>query len=403
MQQVIVAIPVKNELALIGDCLRALALQQGSHRPEILLLVNNSGDGTAELARSLRPTLPCKLHVIEHEFPPSQASAGHARRLAMERAAALGGPDSLLITSDADSCVAPNWLEATLAAFEAGADVVCGRAVIDPIDAQAIPKHLHEDDRQEVSYGACLDRLAALLDPDPADPVPRHSEESGASIAVRRSVFLEAGGVPAIPSGEDRAFVDALRRVDARIRHAPEVIVTVSGRTVGRARDGMADTIRRRIVRQDLTIDGSLEPVADRVLRIGARRLLRLAWHHPQKRRDLVAQLAADLTLAADQLDGWLALPHFGAVWALVEAASPALVKRAVKRAELGVQSAVAWEVLSSLEPGPIAIPSRPRKMAPGTTQPSSLRPPDHSPPDCSPPDCSPPDWAPPDRPPALT
>ena len=59
MRQIVVAIPVRDEAALIPDCLRALALQQGDHRAEILLLVNNSTDGTAEIAHALRPTLPC--------------------------------------------------------------------------------------------------------------------------------------------------------------------------------------------------------------------------------------------------------------------------------------------------------------------------------------------------------
>ena len=54
MPQIVVAIPVKDEAALIGDCLRALALQQGPAKADILLLVNNSTDGTADIARALR-------------------------------------------------------------------------------------------------------------------------------------------------------------------------------------------------------------------------------------------------------------------------------------------------------------------------------------------------------------
>jgi hypothetical protein len=52
---------------------------------------------------------------------------------------------------------------------------------------------------------------------------------------------------PGTPLGEDRAFFDALRRVDARIRHVPGVRVVVSARIVGRAPGGMADTMRRRV------------------------------------------------------------------------------------------------------------------------------------------------------------
>ena len=349
MPQIVVAIPVRDEAALIADCLRALALQGGKTRAEILLLVNNSTDGTAATAVALRPTLPCPVHVLEHSFPPHQANAGNARRIAMQHAAMMAGLDGIIMTTDADGCVAPDWVEANLAALRAGADVVCGQALIDPLDALAIPQHLHDDDAQEVAYCRLLDQIACLVDPEPADPWPRHSEDSGASIAVRTGTFLAAGGVPAVPSGEDRALVQALRRIDARIRHDPDVTVSVSGRTVGRAKDGMADTIARRLVRQDPMVDSAMEPVADRVRRLAARRVLREAWCSSRKRSALLRHLAARLGLSVSQLEGWLQLPHFGAAWALVESASPALQGRPVPRTELQAQSQAALVVLASL------------------------------------------------------
>ncbi len=349
MPRIVVAIPVKDEAALIGDCLRALALQQCEAKADILLLVNNSTDGTADIARALRPTLPCGLHVLEHTFAPAQANAGHARRLAMSKAAMLTDPGGIVMTTDADGCVAPDWLDANLAAFRNGADVVCGRAVIDPIDALHIPVHLHADDDIEVHYTTQLDRIACLLDPDPSDPWPRHTGESGASIAVRRDSFFSAGGVPAVRSGEDRALVDALRRIDARIRHDPEVVVTVSGRTHGRAAGGMADTIRRRIQCQDATLDSALEPASHRIRRLVARRLMRTAWHTPDDRREHLRDLSEQLTLPYEQLEGWLALPYFGTAWSLAEAASPKLKHDLVPRADVRSESTSARGFLASL------------------------------------------------------
>lgn len=349
MPNLVVAIPVRDEAALIGDCLRALALQQGSCRADILLLVNNSRDATAEIARGLQPTLPCTVHVVEHNFPAHQATAGHARRLAMHQAAMLVQPGGVVLTTDADGCVAPDWLELNVAALARGADAVCGRAVIDPVDALAIPARLHEDDAREVEYGRLLDQIGCLLDPDPADPWPRHTEDSGASIAVRRDAFLAAGGVPAVASGEDRALVQALRRVDSRIRHEPDVTVVVSGRVVGRAVDGMADTIRRRMIRQDPMLDSAMEPVADRVRRLGARRMVREAWARCEVRETFLLHGARRLGLSAPQLRGWLSLPHFGAVWERVESSSPLLRQSHVARADLAAQTAAAAAVLSSL------------------------------------------------------
>jgi hypothetical protein len=131
---------------------------------------------------------------------------------------------------------------------------------------------LARDDALEREYADLLDAIADLLCPDPADPRPRHTEASGASLAMTADAYLKAGGVPRVPSGEDRALIKALRRIDARIRHDPAIRVVVSGRVVGRAEGGMADTIRRRLIHQDVFTDESLEPPGDAFRRADFRR-----------------------------------------------------------------------------------------------------------------------------------
>src|ERR1700761_2329771 len=124
-----------------------------------------------------------------------------------------------------------------------------------------------------------LRRDSQSSDPDPADPWERHTQHSGASIAITAQAFARCGGVPDVSSSEDRALIAALRRVDARIRHSPNVHVTVSGRTVGRAAGGMAETIRRRMIAPDLYIDDRLEPAADCARRAWARAEARRCYH----------------------------------------------------------------------------------------------------------------------------
>ena len=276
-QHCVVAIPARDERDRIVPCLEAIAASVRRDVPSVLLLTNNTTDGTGEVAGCAARLLGLTLHVVDIDLPPDRISAGEARRLAMAHAASFVGADGVLITTDADGRVEPDWLDANLRAIEDGADAVCGMAVIDSDEAQAIPQILHDDDAREVFYATLLDELSALIDPDLFDPWPRHAEESGASIAVRKRVFARAGGIPALRSGEDRAFVDALRRVDARIRHAPDARVIVSGRLDGRAAGGMAETIRRRMIAQDEMLDDRLEPVADAVFRVECRARLRRA------------------------------------------------------------------------------------------------------------------------------
>lgn len=338
-----VAIPVHDEVERIGGCLKALAEQVGAPAPKVLLLLNNCRDGTAIAVRSLGRQLTLDVEVIEHEFAPECANAGHARALAMTLAAEQAGPAGVLLTTDADSLAPPDWLARNLAALACGAEVVCGRAVIDPVEALAIHPSLHEDDRLENAYGALLDAIDSLIDPDPADPWPRHGEESGASLAVRVEAWQRAGGVPKLPLGEDRAFVAALRRVDARIRHDPSVHVLVSGRLQGRAAGGMAETMARRMVRQDPTIDDRFEP-AEACRR---RATLRAAF----RRAAAPAGLAAALQVPASLVRAAATARYFGEGWAMLEAASPVLVRRPVLRSELAAETAKARRGALPLDP----------------------------------------------------
>jgi len=337
MPGVAVAVPVNNEVELIGPCLLSLDAAACGHGVDVLLLLNNCTDDTAAVVRGMSPGLSCRVHVVEQDFPPGLANAGQARRLAMVYAAALAGPDGVLMTTDADSRVAEDWIAANLRALATGADAVAGRIEIDPREALLIPAALHDDDARECAYDALLDEIAWLLDPDPADPWPRHTRESGASIAVTVSAWHSAGGIPAMASGEDRAFFAALRAIDARIRHAPEPVVTVSARLWGRARGGMAETIRRRMVAPDPFIDDRLEPVADAVRRATLRHGLRryfLGAPAPS-----LSVLAAALGLPEQVLRSALDGSVFGAGWSMVEAASPVLVRRRVAAADLAEQT----------------------------------------------------------------
>lgn len=337
----VVAIPARDEADRIQTCLTALGRQ--IHPPQaVVLLLNNCSDATAAIARSIATALPYHLELIDQTLPPAQSNAGYARRLAMQAAATLAGPDGVLMTTDADALVAPDWVSRNLRALRSGADVVCGRAIIDATEAAAIPAHLHADDALECELIALIDSLAWLLDPEPHDPIPRHTEASGASLAVSAWAFRRVGGIPAIPSGEDRAFVRALWMMDARVRHDPSIQVSVSGRIVGRAPGGMADAIRRRIAQQDEFTDDQVEPATDAFRRYSLRQRVRRAW---RGQRD--STLARDLNLSLKIVLDALSHRFFGAVWADLEAASPVLRRKRVRFADLRREIDVAEALLS--------------------------------------------------------
>jgi glycosyltransferase involved in cell wall biosynthesis len=338
---IVVAIPAKNEAERIRACLLSLA-RQTCHPHAVLVLANNCSDATPAIAAGMAPELPYRLRVECHCFPIRYANAGQARRLAMALSQREIRSDGILLTTDADAVAAPDWIERNCKAIRTGADAVCGRVELHPSEAALLPANLHIDNALERRMLELLDRMADRLDPNSADPLPRHTDSAGASLAVTPTAFRRIGGIPALPSGEDRAFVRALARIDARIRHDPSVVVSVSGRTIGRALGGMADTIRRRIQRQDEFTDEQVEPAADAYRRYDFRGRVRRAW----RRQCLRPELAIDLGISLPVLDRMLAARFFGTAWARVEAASPFLTRRRVLFSELTRQISHALHLL---------------------------------------------------------
>lgn len=75
----VVGIPGRDEVEPLGDCLTVLSGKIGP-APALVLVVNNTSDGTmgAEAEEALSPECPAV--AIERRFPPAHANAGQARR-----------------------------------------------------------------------------------------------------------------------------------------------------------------------------------------------------------------------------------------------------------------------------------------------------------------------------------
>jgi hypothetical protein len=78
-------------------------------------------------------------------------------------------------------------------------------------------------------------------------------------LAVRAEVHRQLGGIPAIASQEDVAFVANARRAGYRLRHAPDVKVKVSARLHGRAKGGMADCLHGWVKAEQLGLPHLVE------------------------------------------------------------------------------------------------------------------------------------------------
>jgi len=338
---VVIAIPVKNAEAQLGACLHSLGAQTRKF-DRLVLLLNNCTDASLGVCNQFAAQQP-GVEVFEKTLSGSLASAAEARRLALHYAAAPG-PDSIILTTDADAVLERSWIEKNMREIENGAQVVCGVTKTDPLDAGNLQDVLHLDHMRERVLLDILDEIAHLVDPDPNDPWPRHQQQSGASIAVTRDIFYLASGMPHEATVEDQALVERLRLVDARIRHAPDIVVNLSGKPARGM--GIVEAARRRMRQQDALADEKLEPAIDALRRATARARMRAV----RQGRENEGALAQDLLIDPVEMQRILAAPFHGQAWAAVQAASPVLrYRRRVAFAGLDRETRIALELRDRL------------------------------------------------------
>lgn len=237
-----VVVPAHNEETLIRACLHALAAQRGvSHDEyEVLLVLNRCTDRTGKRARAFAEAHPhFKLHLLDG---PGEGS-GPARRIGMETACArllnLGRPDGLVVSTDADTTVAPDWLAGQLEAVSAGARAIGGRIYL--ADDGSLPDAIL---RWHAARGRR--RHEKLLSEPHHKGRTEHWQFSGASLALTADVYREIGGLEPLTHLEDEDLKRKLLENDVPIERLLSVRVTTSPRLEGRATRGLSYDLARK-------------------------------------------------------------------------------------------------------------------------------------------------------------
>ncbi len=302
--QVSVIVPAKDEAQTMVATLTALANQTDLNgQPlnpltyEIIILANNCLDESATIARQFALAHPdLVLHVAEVTLPPHLAYIGHVRKMLMDEAylrlMSLGKSRGIIASTDGDTIVSATWIAAILHEIRRGVDAVGGRILTDRHSRQALHPQAKSHFLQEVGYRSLVAQVEFHLDPDPYDPLPRHYQHYGASLAVTAEMYAKAGGLPPVRTPEDEAFYQALLRVDARFRHSPLVQVTTSARLSGRSPVGLAAQLRNWT---ELSAGSTLKvaPAAAMITWFQLRQKLRSLWQ----------QLLSDSKISVHEVD----------------------------------------------------------------------------------------------------
>lgn len=131
-----------------------------------------------------------------------------------------------LLSTDADTTVAPDWALRHLELARRGAHAVAGVALLSP--HAALPAAVAR------RYSALL---AGTRGPD------GHGNVYAANLGLRADAYRAVGGFGAVATGEDHDLWRRLRQAGYRRRYAENAQVVTSARRRGRARGGLADLL----------------------------------------------------------------------------------------------------------------------------------------------------------------
>lgn len=270
---VAITIPARNEAERLANCLDAAATSL-KDRGGIVVAVNGSSDNTSHIARDWFSRHGVPGILLNDAVPPHGSGVGRARRIAVEACRSRLAPDAAIMTTDADTCVAPDWVAANLSELRL-ADLICGTVLPHPVEHAELPTSISQHDSVEGEYTALTLLAQNLLDPLPHDPRPAHLSAPGASLAFRLNLYEDIGGFADVTLCEDRLFAAAAEARDWRVRRSAKSMVVTSCRLDGRTSGGMAGALRARITEPDPVVDEALLPAAQTILRAQLRGALR--------------------------------------------------------------------------------------------------------------------------------
>jgi glycosyltransferase involved in cell wall biosynthesis len=216
MPELWVVVPAYNEAASIAGTLAALAAQ--TDRDFVLVVVdNNSTDGTADAVRRFAATAPFPVRVVTETVRGAGAAADTGFRYAIAAGA------TMLARTDADCRPAPGWVAAAREALR-GAEMACGRSV---------PRRDERPTLAERYVFPAVVRLAALYGRyrrehrDPRFRTP-YVLCHGHNIAITADLYERCGGTLRIAlreRSEDVALLNRAREHSDRVVRVESMVV----------------------------------------------------------------------------------------------------------------------------------------------------------------------------------
>jgi hypothetical protein len=222
---VCILVPARDEEGLIGRCIASIQCACTSVEPrastDIVVAVDHSTDGTLQIAREMI----CGRGTV---VTTQVGNVGEARALAasVARRRWNGRLDRCwMANTDADSEVPKSWLADQLALAEAGFQAIAGTVNVDTFaEHDPIVRELFRKTYTIAGDGS-------------------HPHVHGANLGLRADAYFAAGGWPSLTTAEDHALWRSLGETGASQISVSHIRVATSGRRIGRAPYGFAETL----------------------------------------------------------------------------------------------------------------------------------------------------------------
>lgn len=221
-----VVIPAFNEASGITATLEAL-VNQHDQDFDVVICDNNSSDETAAVVANFIESRGLdRWRIVTEKQKGTGAAADTAIR------AAIAGGATHIARTDADCIPAKDWTRAVRAAFASGTDLIAGKLTVrtDDCDVSELKKRV-------LSVAVIAAGIFGRLRPGNQGRhyLGPYMMSAGGNLAITARLYAKAGGFPrtAIEDlHEDRALVNAVRKISWRYRSHPEVVVAASARRV---------------------------------------------------------------------------------------------------------------------------------------------------------------------------
>jgi cellulose synthase/poly-beta-1,6-N-acetylglucosamine synthase-like glycosyltransferase len=211
LPRVTVIVPARNEAAHIGACVQGILAQHyPADRLQLIVVNDHSEDDTVALARAAANAASDQADAPDFQILQLAAQPGTAYKKAAVSQGIAAATGDIIVTTDADCHMGPDWLRAMVAQFDAETAFVSGPVTLESTSIFGQFQTLE-------FMGLIAVGAAGIAAGQP-------TMCNGANLAYRKSVFEEVGGfagIDHIASGDDELLMHKIAALGRyRIRFA---------------------------------------------------------------------------------------------------------------------------------------------------------------------------------------